>query len=355
MGYGYYSTTSYVKEDLLLPVEEFAKMAKTRLNDQAYVSSSSYGVYRKVDVQEESNYGSFILSMEGEDEDDDDHWEDIVADNRQLQPMYMREKEDPRHRMGDLLEACFDIYRDLKRERRLGPNPKTFYRWLDDIPEWERIVMIRNMLAIMGITESEKQWAIKKGMKQKDFIRQVNLKPSMVKAFLYGVAYLDKAGRKQYKLAFAPDGGVRLGNRPFDTTNHRTVFSGRGWAIWVLSPKGNFYAGNHIKGQFHHSSFLAGEPVKCGGEMVVRAGSLLLLTGKSGHYRPEISNFAYSVKVLRDNGVDLDKLKVMVWKSVAAQTPVAISAARFMENPNKYSIWGQGKLDPKEWDPLLQR
>ncbi|MBN2125731.1 MAG: hypothetical protein JW821_15650 [Deltaproteobacteria bacterium] len=389
MGYGtYYTTSNYVKQDLLLPVEEFARKAKSQMAGVTYVTSSSsygtyvpavagqgsppstygvymsstapgvtfpssYGTYVSSEASEESTYSSYVMSMEAE-EDDDKHWENIVADNRELRAVYMREKDDPRHRMGDLLEACFAIYKRLKKEKRLGPAPKNFYPWLDGIPEWERVVMIRDNLAVMGITAQEMQWGKARGLSRSDFISQVNLKPSMVKAFIYGVAYLDKAGRKKYKLSFAPGGMVTMGTQPFDTGNYRTVFSGLGWAIWVLSPKGNFYAGNHIKGQFHHSSFLSGEPVKCGGEMVARAGRLLLLTAKSGHYHPEISNFAYAVKVLHDKGVDPKTFKVMVWESSGAPSPVAITGERFLQNPYTYEVWGQGKLDPKEWDPRHQ-
>jgi hypothetical protein len=351
VGNGYYYGT-YTKEDLLLPVEDFAKMAKQQLSGHIYVGSSSYSGYNNYveqEISEESAYGSYISVMADEEEDDDDHWEGIVADNRELNPFYQREKEDPRHRMGDLLAACFNVYKSLKKEKRLGPNPKTFYQWLDDIPEWERVVMIRNALVNMGMTPSEMRWARSRGLSQQEALSQLNLKPSMVKAFIYGVAYLDKAGRKRYKLAFTPNGMISLGARPFDTTNNRTVFSGVGWAIWVLSPKGSFYAGDHKKGQFHHSSFLAGEPVKCGGEMLARAGRLLLISAKSGHYRPQQQHFVYAIKVLHDKGVDLDKLNVVVWENNRAQAPIAVPASKYAKNFSDYEVWGMGKLDTKEW------
>ncbi len=72
----------------------------------------------------------------------------------------------------------------------------------------------------------------------------------------------------------------------YDTEPESTEFSGEGWAIFVMDQKDVIYAGTHVLGIFHHSSFLAGAPVKSAGEMIVTTGVLRVLTGKSGHYKP---------------------------------------------------------------------
>ena len=72
----------------------------------------------------------------------------------------------------------------------------------------------------------------------------------------------------------------------YDTQPESTEFSGEGWAIFVMDQKDVIYAGTHVLGIFHHSSFLAGAPVKSAGEMIVNKGVLRVLTGKSGHYKP---------------------------------------------------------------------
>lgn len=79
-------------------------------------------------------------------------------------------------------------------------------------------------------------------------------------------------------------------NSKFDTRLHNTVESGTGWAIFVVSPDGEMYAGDHVEGEFHHSSFLAGGPVMAAGELAVADGELRAITAKSGHYTPSRRN-----------------------------------------------------------------
>ena len=74
-----------------------------------------------------------------------------------------------------------------------------------------------------------------------------------------------------------------LGN-PYDTSRCSTNSAGEGFAIcaWVNDEKGGFFAHTHTVGQFHHSSFFAGEPVHFAGEIKVTEGRLEVLTHKSG-------------------------------------------------------------------------
>lgn len=76
----------------------------------------------------------------------------------------------------------------------------------------------------------------------------------------------------------------------FQTQGLKTVVSGDGWGIFVVSPEGEMYAGKHIEGEFHHSSFLAGGPVMAAGELVVVNGEVRVITAKSGHYTPSRRN-----------------------------------------------------------------
>jgi hypothetical protein len=79
-------------------------------------------------------------------------------------------------------------------------------------------------------------------------------------------------------------------NSLFDTKKHTTCASGNGWAIFVLSPQGELYAGSHIEGKLHHSTFLAGGAVVAAGEMHVVAGDVRAINSKSGHYCPSRRN-----------------------------------------------------------------
>ena len=55
----------------------------------------------------------------------------------------------------------------------------------------------------------------------------------------------------------------------YDTSRESTEASGQGWAIFVMDEKGNVYAGTHLFGVFHHSSFLGGAPARAAGEIIV--------------------------------------------------------------------------------------
>jgi hypothetical protein len=74
---------------------------------------------------------------------------------------------------------------------------------------------------------------------------------------------------------------------PFDTRTNITAVSGNGWAIFVCSPDGKIFAGSHVVGQHHHSSFLSGGAVKAAGEIVADNGVVRVVTAKSGHYIPD--------------------------------------------------------------------
>jgi hypothetical protein len=79
---------------------------------------------------------------------------------------------------------------------------------------------------------------------------------------------------------------------------------GAGWGIFVLSPDGKFYVDKHIAGEYHHSSALAGIPVKGAGAMKVSAGTLIAICDKSGHYQPTADQMYTTIQQLKKNGVN---------------------------------------------------
>ncbi len=79
-------------------------------------------------------------------------------------------------------------------------------------------------------------------------------------------------------------------DQPYHTAAKETAFSGTGWAIFVISPEGDFFSGSHEVGKHHHSSFLGGGAVMAAGEIVVDNGIIRFITGKSGHYKPAPEN-----------------------------------------------------------------
>lgn len=105
------------------------------------------------------------------------------------------------------------------------------------------------------------------------------------------VRYLSKLDAEPYRVYF--DAGRALmahDNTPFDTQTYTTAHSGDGWAIFVVSTEGKLYAGSHITGEFHHSSFLSGGAVIAAGELVADDGNIKFITAKSGHYGPAAEN-----------------------------------------------------------------
>jgi hypothetical protein len=99
---------------------------------------------------------------------------------------------------------------------------------------------------------------------------------------------------------------------PFDTSQNSTLFSGQGFAIWVMSPQGVFYTGDHKESEFHHSSFLAGRRVAAAGEWAVnKGGQLVFVNHKTGHYHCTPQQLYNAMVKLRD-GMQMDVSRTAV-------------------------------------------
>lgn len=84
-----------------------------------------------------------------------------------------------------------------------------------------------------------------------------------------------------------------------------------GYAIYVMDAQGEFYLSfEGQKGKFHHSSFLAGQPVACAGEMIIFQGKIFLINNQSGHYQPPPLALDQALDSLKKHGIDLEKIKV---------------------------------------------
>ncbi len=256
-------------------------------------------------------------------------WKQYIAsferpESRQLRPAYERERADPKHRMGDLLEECFKVYAQKHPEDAQGVR---FYQWLDGMGDWDRTMLISGHGLVRG------------GNPAKDH----TVKPSMVKAFMKGVAYLDKAQRKNHRVYFS--GGTATFRNgptevPLSTADMSTVFSGKGFGIWVISEGGKLYVGNHVKGMVHHSSFLAGANVMCGGEMWARNGKILFITAKSGHYNPGTEHLSWALRVLETCVDNYDDIKVMAWRRNTSRLLLVAPYKIIWDTSGYYAAWG---------------
>ncbi len=225
---------------------------------------------------------------------------------------------DPKHRMGDLLRFMMNDYRKYTPPS-FHSKLSLFFLWIDGFCRDEPDLAIKTLVDAFG--EPNRAMCV-------DFVRA-------------GVAYKEKAEeRKPYMLTFM-NGKVLRGGELFDTSKCETAHSGRGWAIYVVSPRGQWFAGSHRVGAFHHSTFLGGRPVLSAGEMQVSKGVVTLLTAKSGHYQPTMEQFVNGLKSLRRAGVSLDRCQVEVYEG--RQRPVRIAAVPFIVNgylQARHVVWG---------------
>ena len=134
-----------------------------------------------------------------------------------------------------------------------------------------------------------------------------------VQKILGGVTYCGEQERQAYRLEFRGGKIYHASGRPFDTTPLATMESGVGYAIFVIGFDGQMYAHSHVPDQFHHSSFMAGEPVICAGEIAVIAGELSYISNKTGHYKSTDRELAAALRYLGKRFVDRSKTVVQVY------------------------------------------
>ncbi|MET9210749.1 MULTISPECIES: hypothetical protein [unclassified Nocardia] len=126
------------------------------------------------------------------------------------------------------------------------------------------------------------------------------------------VVYLTPSERESYRIivhdGFLYDARGQL----IDTSDAHTLWSPEGGrAIFVMDGSGDLYSSpHHVLGEFHHSSFLAGEPAAGAGEIDVRQGRVRLISDQSSHYRPARRYTEQVVDSLARQGVQVDDLQV---------------------------------------------
>jgi hypothetical protein len=236
----------------------------------------------------------------------------VLHDSERLEAL------DPKHRMGDLLDVMMEFYK-ADTPAAFHSKLSLFFMFVDGWCRDEPAIALEAMVKRCG----EPNRALCEGFVQA------------------GVAYKEgEQERKPYALTFNR-GKVYQEGKPFDTKGCVTAHSGKGWAIYVASPHGRWYAGSHRVGAFHHSSFLGGRPVLSAGELQAANGTVTLLTAKSGHYQPTMEQFVAGLKSLRRAGVSLDQCQVEVYEARAK--PVRIGAIPFLVNgalQARHLVWG---------------
>lgn len=92
------------------------------------------------------------------------------------------------------------------------------------------------------------------------------------------VEYLTPAEAEKYKTYFA-NGKLYPVDDAVEFKSRKYMF------VWDQTGKHLFVA-KKKKGKFHHTSFVAGDPVKCAGFLTLKNNRIVMLRGHSGHYKP---------------------------------------------------------------------
>jgi hypothetical protein len=202
---------------------------------------------------------------------------------RTMDEDYWFEKVDPKHRGKGIVRAALTRWEHMPPgETRLG-----FLDWMENIyvPEseddpWMWLINNRSEAWAKKITENQ------------------------------GVKYCDQEERKAY-VAKIEGGRVKDAKGDvYDTDKESTGHSGKGWAIFIWAPDDTLYVHSHEADKFHHSSILAGGPVKCAGELKVEGGTLKKVTPKTGHYKVGPEELIAFLRFLDGKRVALSDLDV---------------------------------------------
>ncbi|OMO70748.1 IQ motif, EF-hand binding site [Corchorus capsularis] len=181
---------------------------------------------------------------------------------QQLALRHWLEAIDPRHRYGHNLHLYYDVWFQ-------NGSSQPFFYWLD--------------------VGDGKEVNLEK-------CPRTNLQRDCIK-------YLGPKEREAYEVSL--EGGKLIYKQSRVAVN---TIEGTKW-IFVLSTSRILYIGQKEKGQFQHSSFLAGAATIASGRLVVHHGTLIAVWAYSGHYRPTEENFMELCSFLEENHVDLTNVK----------------------------------------------
>ncbi|MBL8230070.1 MAG: hypothetical protein JNL98_16395 [Bryobacterales bacterium] len=132
--------------------------------------------------------------------------------------------------------------------------------------------------------------------------------------------------------------------KPLNTTtwacNALNDFDDEGWACFVMSTYNVVYAGQHIGGLFHHSSFLCGAPVLSAGMMRVQGGTLKEVCMKTGHYRTDIEHAAEFLRAMKQKQVPLVDVKVRLHDGEVLSAEALLQKVALRQTPQSRALYG---------------
>ena len=154
--------------------------------------------------------------------------------------------------------------------------------------------------------------------RERDFFVFMQKHKHQLERELQGVKYVTEGERWRYNIVFSGDGSVhrRLNQ---DSFAEGAVVNCVGW-IFVIDEHDHCYLNMGDFGQerrgadpgyrFHHSSIPAGKAVRFAGALEVVNGTVTVVDGCSGHYKPTQEHLIRALLVLENNNVDLRPVRV---------------------------------------------
>ncbi len=89
----------------------------------------------------------------------------------------------------------------------------------------------------------------------------------------------------------------------FYDTKHYAAHAHEGKAIFLVTPKGDVFAGSSVACRFYHSSFVSGSAIFYAGSMKATGGLLKEVDNRSGHYMPTRVHLMRVLDFFNDCGV----------------------------------------------------
>jgi len=153
--------------------------------------------------------------------------------------------------------------------------------------------------------------------------------------------YLSIAKREQYRVFMISS---RAFNYRSNSNSFKALNSGRAGYRYVLSMGNEMYAAaNQTISVGYHSSFMAGMPVQCAGQIWIENGRVTKVSNASGHFQPVDRALVKVLHYLRMNGVTLSKVTVdpqqfkKVGKKVLGEGAGDVMGDVFMRNNGNWN------------------
>lgn len=159
-----------------------------------------------------------------------------------------------------------------------------------------------NIPTVMPAEEKLKNWQrVAKKIRKYRLVNAESAKTDQVE----GVKYFNQQERETYRI-FPADGRFKkiiekdnqLQLIDFDTSSY-SADNKNNRAIFIISPRGDFFAASTRYHSLHHSSFLAGAYTFFSGAMTVTTGELKYCDDSSGHYKPKERHNIQALSFLR--------------------------------------------------------